>query len=206
MLRKVVRETFHQHHRLVTQPLLAKLRNPEFRVDVVVVEKESAARKEKERGRRNENQVGRVAGMNHVLHALFAEHLEQETRLVVKRTEVFLDVFNGTIRFRKRMAVYLDAIQFLVFLRICFCFRTDDRNFCTRLLQGKRFLPHTAVKRYRKIFDNNTDFFTSEFHDVITSRILHSSAEFPQWDPSGAQDPRSEFPDTCESGRVFRDS
>ena len=87
--------------------------------------------------------------MNHVLNALLAEHLEQETRLVVKRTEVFLDVFNGTIRFRKRMAVYLDAIQFLVFLRICFCFRTNDRNFGTGLFQGKRFLPYTAIKRYR---------------------------------------------------------
>ena len=144
---KVVREAFHQKHRLVAQPLLAEFRNPEFRVDVVVVEKEPAARKEEERGRRNENQVGRVAGMDHVLYALLAEHLEQEAGFVIERPEVFLDILDGTVRLRQRMTINPDAFEFLVFERVGLRLRADDRHFGTRLFQGERLLPHAAVKR-----------------------------------------------------------
>ena len=38
MLREVVREALHQEHCTVAEALLAELRNPEFGIDVVVVE------------------------------------------------------------------------------------------------------------------------------------------------------------------------
>ena len=171
-----------------------------------MIEQEFTAGKEVERRSCNKNQVGRIASMDNILHALLAEHLEQKARLVVKGTEVFLDIFDRTIRFGERVAVNLDAFQLFVFQRVILRFRTNDRNLCAGLFQSQRFLPYTAVKRYREVFDYNTDFFTSKFHDNITSRILHSSAEFPRSNPSGVQDPGSVCPDTCGSNQVFRDS
>ena len=85
--------------------------------------------------------------------------LEQETRLVIERPEVLLDIFDGAVRLRQRVAVNLDAFEFLVFERVVLRLRADDSHLCASLFQGERLLPHATVKRNGKVFDNDTDFF-----------------------------------------------
>ena len=136
-------------------PAPAELRLIEFRVGVVMVEHEALSRENLEEKPDQEDEVGRIAGMDHV-EAVAPPHLEREHELPEERDRVFDEIGRCAPRLdRQGMAIDPDAVDHLVGALIAGAFGTDHRHLVTRSAERGRLRPGTAVERNREVLHHD---------------------------------------------------
>ena len=144
-------------HDVVEQPALLELGLEELGADVVVIEHVAHAPEPVPQGQK-ENQVGRVAALDHVEPARLPD-LAGQAEPVPDRMPVF-----ARIGHRPRMrlgrfgvAVDVDAVDFLVGRGPAAAHGRDHRNVVSRLDQCRGFEPHAPVQRHRQVLDHDED-------------------------------------------------
>ena len=134
---------------------VAELRLVEFRVGVVMVEQEALPRENLEEKPDQEDEVGRIAGMDHV-EAVAPPHLEREHELPEQRDRVFDEIGRRAPRLdRQRMAIDPDAVDYLVPTLIARALGADHRHLVTCIAERGGLRPGTAVERNREVLHHD---------------------------------------------------
>ncbi len=153
-IRRLEGQLFEQHHQLPKEPALVELGFVKLRIDVVVIEDVTHAQKF-ERQRDKEDQIGRVAALDHVDPALEMD-LPRQHRLPEQCRAIFSQKPDRALRLqRQRVAVDVDAFDHFEAGFIPLAGGADDRHVCTSCLQRAGFLPHPPVKRQGQVFDHD---------------------------------------------------
>jgi hypothetical protein len=143
------------HHQPPQQPTAAELGFVELGVDVVVVEDELRAEAALVVAAHQEQQVRRVAGVNHVEPA-FASHLARQTEGVPQRCRVLQQVTQGALALvGQGIAMDVDALDALVRAFVAFAGRADDADLPAMGVQGGGLLPDPTVERGGKVLDQD---------------------------------------------------
>src|SRR5690242_17449879 len=99
------------------------------------------------------NGVRRIAGLNHVKSAS-DEDSQSEVKLPQQRHGIFDNVTQCAACLDPQwMSKNVNSLQNLDPLLTAGACRTNDRHLIAILGKRRRFLPHSSVKRDRKIFD-----------------------------------------------------
>ena len=160
-------------------PAPAELRLVELRVGVVMVEHEALAGENLEEQPDQKNEVGRIAGMDHV-EAVAPPHLEREHELPEQRDRVFDEIGRGAARLdRQGMAIDPDAVDDLVRALIARALGADHRHLVTRVAERRRLRPGTAVERNREVLhhDQHSELTPHRSTSQESTRALARKAE-----------------------------
>ena len=148
-------ELLGEPQQMPKDPAPAELRLVEFRVGVVMVEHEALSRENLEEKPDQEDEVGRIAGMDHV-EAVAPPHLEREHELPEQRDRVFDEIGRCAPRLdRQGMAIDPDAVDHLVRALIAGALGADHRHLVTRIAERGRLRPGTAVERNREVLHHD---------------------------------------------------
>ena len=122
-----------------------------------MVEQEPLAAEPFERQRHQEDQVGRVAGVDRIETAPERD-LQRQPHLVEQRRCIFDEVTLGAVRLQwQRVTMDIDAVQPLEPRLVPLADRADDRDLIASRYQRVGFLPHPPVERQRQVFDDDED-------------------------------------------------
>ncbi len=172
------RPAFEQQHQVVKEVAPPELGFVQFRIDVMMVEQEFLAHEQLEKSGDQEEQVGRIAGMDNI-EAVRELHLPGQARGVEQGEPVLQQVADGPLCLdRQVVAVDVDAVERLIGFFISLAGRADDRHLVAVGVQRRRFLPYAPVERRRQILyqDQDTARFTSRCHRIVSRCALWISA------------------------------
>jgi predicted ATPase with chaperone activity len=167
-VRHLEREALEPDHELPEEVAAPELRLVELRVDVVVVEDEFLAQ-ELEETADEEEEVRRVARMDHVEAAREEDAPRQEER-VEERGGVLDRVAQRALGLhREVVAVDRDAVDLLETALEPLARGADDRDRVARVAERARLLPHPPVERAGKVLDEDQDPLRDLHHQQIPS-------------------------------------
>ena len=120
-----------------------------------MVEYEALAGENLEEQADQEDEIGRIAGVDHV-EAVAAPDPQREQKFPEQCDGIFDEIGGGSSCFdRQGVAVDRYAVNDLMRLRIIWALGANHRYRMAGIAQSRRFRPDPAVERNRQVFDNN---------------------------------------------------